>query len=95
MDRRPQSRAGLRAAREVAGDLYDVFALDPNRPCFCVGDVSGKGVGAALFMAMTKTLIKSRAMNDPSPASIVTHVNEVLAADNDACMSVDGTPGTT
>jgi sigma-B regulation protein RsbU (phosphoserine phosphatase) len=81
-------RAELEPAREVGGDLYDVFALDPNRIFFCVGDVSGKGVGAALFMAMTKTLLKSRAMNDPSPASIVTHVNEVLEADNDACMFV-------
>ena len=81
-------RAELQPAREVGGDLYDVFELDPNRLCFCVGDVSGKGVGAALFMAMTKTLIKSRAMNDPSPASIVTHVNEVLERDNDACMFV-------
>jgi sigma-B regulation protein RsbU (phosphoserine phosphatase) len=80
--------AELQAAREVGGDFYDVFELDPGRLCFCVGDVSGKGVGAALFMAMSKTLIKSRAMNDPSPASILTHVNEVLDQDNDACMFV-------
>jgi sigma-B regulation protein RsbU (phosphoserine phosphatase) len=81
-------RAELKTAREVGGDLYDVFELDPNRLCFCVGDVSGKGVGAALFMARTVTLIRSRAMNDPSPGSIVTHVNEVLEHDNDACMFV-------
>ena len=49
--------AELQAAREVGGDFYDVFELGPGRLCFCVGDVSGKGVGAALFMAMTKTLI--------------------------------------
>ena len=68
--------ATLHPAREVGGDFYDFFLIDEDRFCFCVGDVSGKGVGAALFMALTKTLIKSRASNDFSPASILTHVND-------------------
>jgi sigma-B regulation protein RsbU (phosphoserine phosphatase) len=49
--------ATLEPAREVGGDFYNFFLLDENQFCFCVGDVSGKGVPAALFMAVTKTLI--------------------------------------
>ena len=80
--------AVLDPAKETAGDLYDFFMVDEQRLCFAIGDVSGKGVPAALFMAMTKTMLKSRAASDPSPASIVTHVNDVLSADNDNCMFV-------
>ena len=53
-----------------------------------MGDVSGKGVPAALFMAMAKTLIKSRASSDFSTASIMTHVNDELATDNEGCLFV-------
>jgi sigma-B regulation protein RsbU (phosphoserine phosphatase) len=80
--------AALHPAREVGGDFYDFFLLDHERLCFCVGDVSGKGVPAALFMAVTKTLIKSRAADDPSTGSILTHVNDELARDNSECMFV-------
>ena len=80
--------AALHPAREVGGDFYDLFLIDDNHFCFCVGDVSGKGVPAALFMAVTKTLIKSRAANDLSPASILSHVNTELAQRNESCMFV-------
>ena len=80
--------ASMRAAREVGGDFYDYFFIDEHHLCLCVGDVSGKGVPAALFMAISKAMIKSRAIGDLSTASILTHVNDVLAADNEAMMFV-------
>ncbi len=80
--------AVLEPALEIGGDLYDFFLVDDHRLCFVIGDVSGNGVPAALFMAMTKIMVKTRAMADPSPASIVTHVNDALSADNDSCMFV-------
>lgn len=78
----------LEPAREVGGDLYDFYFLDEERLCFCIGDVSGKGVPAALFMAMTKTLIKSRSVDDYSTASITTHVNDELSEENPQSMFV-------
>lgn len=75
-------------AREVGGDFYDFYLPEEDRLCFVVGDVSGKGVPAALFMAVTKTLIESRARFDPSPASIMTHVNSELSRNNKASMFV-------
>ncbi len=80
--------AVLEPAMEVGGDLYDFFMVDDHRLCFVIGDVSGNGVPAALFMAMTKIMVKTRAASDPSPASIVTHVNDALSTDNDSCMFV-------
>jgi sigma-B regulation protein RsbU (phosphoserine phosphatase) len=75
-------------AKEVGGDFYDYFFIDEDHLCLCIGDVSGKGVPAALFMAISKVMIKSRAADDFSPASILTHVNDELAADNEALMFV-------
>lgn len=80
--------AKLIPAREVGGDFYDFFFIDERHFCFVVGDVSGKGVPAALMMAVTKTLLKSRAANDTSTASILTHVNNEIASDNDAYMFI-------
>lgn len=75
-------------AREVGGDFYDFFPLRENQLCFVIGDVSGKGVPAALFMAVTKTLIKSFAREDATPDMILSHVNQELSAENEACMFV-------
>lgn len=80
--------AALESAREVGGDFYDFYFTDEEHFCFIIGDVSGKGAPGALFMAVAKTLIKSRAMDDSSPASILTYVNNELARDNEACMFV-------
>jgi len=75
-------------AKEVGGDLYDFFFIDGNRLCFLIGDVSGKGVPAALFMAITKILLKREAMQGVFPDEILARVNSVIVPDNDACMFV-------
>jgi sigma-B regulation protein RsbU (phosphoserine phosphatase) len=80
--------ASLIPAREVGGDFYDFYFVDEHHLCFVVGDVSGKGAPGALLMAVSKTLIKSRAMDDFSPSSILTHVNTELSQNNDAAMFV-------
>jgi len=80
--------ASIEPAREVGGDLYDFFFIDEHRFCFIIGDVSGKGVPAAFFMAVTKTLLKIIAEQNPDPGDILTRVNDDLALDNDSCMFV-------
>ena len=80
--------AMLQPAREVGGDFYDFFLIDHDHLCFCVGDVSDKGVPAALFMAVTKTLIESHAAVDQSPASIMTAINAELCVHNKSSMFV-------
>jgi sigma-B regulation protein RsbU (phosphoserine phosphatase) len=81
-------RAVLEPAREVGGDFYDFFLIDDHHLCVCVGDVSDKGVPAALYMAVTKTLIASRGRDDGSPSSIIRHVNDELCRGNDQSMFV-------
>ncbi|MEH6549839.1 MAG: SpoIIE family protein phosphatase [Pseudomonadales bacterium] len=78
----------LKPAREIGGDFYDYFFIERDKLCVCVGDVSGKGVPAALFMAVTKTMIKSTAVEDHSPASIMTRVNDEISRDNPSCMFI-------
>ncbi len=80
--------AKLIPAREVGGDFYDYYWLDDEHLCFVVGDVSGKGVAAGFMMAICKALLKSRAASDFSPGSILTHVNNQMAADNPDYMFV-------
>jgi len=80
--------ATLQPAREFEGDFYDFFLIGDDRFCFCLGNVAGIGLQAALFMSVAKTVIKSRAGDDFSTASILTHVNEQLSSVNPAAMSV-------
>ncbi|MDD2511354.1 MAG: SpoIIE family protein phosphatase [Syntrophomonas sp.] len=80
--------AVLEPAKEVGGDLYDYFLLDNDHLCFTIGDVSGKGVPASLFMAVTKTLIKAKADIRLEPDEILYAVNNELCADNDSGMFV-------
>jgi PAS domain S-box-containing protein len=80
--------ATLESAREVGGDFYDFYFLDDDHLCFVIGDVAGKGAPGALMMAVSKTLIKSRAADDNEPASILTHVNDELSRDNKSSMFV-------
>jgi phosphoserine phosphatase RsbU/P len=78
----------LQAAKEVGGDLFDYFLLDNHRLFFSIGDVSGKGVPAALFMAVTKTLMKGVAEQHLSPSQVLKKVNHELYVDNEQMMFV-------
>jgi sigma-B regulation protein RsbU (phosphoserine phosphatase) len=87
--------ATLQPAREVGGDLYDVFLRDPRTLCLVVADVSDKGAPAALFMARAKTLIRmvatllpAAAGEPPGPDAIIARVNEELCRDNPQGMFV-------
>ena len=70
-------------ARTVGGDLYDFFRIDPQRLFFLIGDVSGKGLPSALFMALAKALVRGAAQRvDGDPGATLTEVNKALAQDN-------------
>ena len=71
-------------AKEVGGDFYDYFMVDDDHIALVMADVSGKGVPAALFMVIAKTLIKSRAQMGDSPAEVLNKVNEQLCEGNEA-----------
>jgi len=76
------------AAREVGGDFYDAFFISPRQLFVAVGDVSGKGVPAALFMARSMTLLRMEAARGLAPHEILTRVNEALCTGNEAGMFV-------
>ena len=78
----------MHPAREVGGDFYDFFLIDEDHLCMVIADVSGKGVPAALFMVIAKTLIKNQAMMGDNPADILGKVNEQLCEGNDAMLFV-------
>ena len=80
--------AHLRPARAVGGDLYDYLLLEPNRLLVMLGDVSDKGVAAALFMVRALTLLRSFAPKASSPGELLSLVNVALCRDNDAFMFI-------
>ncbi len=80
--------ATLVPARQVGGDLYYYYLMDDGRVAFLVGDVSGKGVPAALFMARTKTLFETIARSACSVGEALSLVNKSLVAENEAGMFV-------
>jgi sigma-B regulation protein RsbU (phosphoserine phosphatase) len=80
--------ATMFAAKEVGGDFYDFFLIDQNRLGFVIGDVSGKGVPAAIFMAVSRTLIRATALEGLDPGQCLNYVNTALSADSDTAMFV-------
>ena len=74
--------ASMTPAREVGGDLYDFFLIDDDHLCMVIGDVSGKGVPASLFMMLSSALIHHVAMHEVSPAKILTEVNAEICTRN-------------
>ncbi len=90
----------LEPAREVGGDLYEVLRLDDGRLLVAIGDVSGKGIPAALFMAVTTTLLRIMARQYRKPEEILLQVNDALAVQNPRnmfvtllCMIIDPSTG--
>ena len=80
--------AKMYPAKHVGGDFFDFFLIDDYHLYFVIGDVSGKGVPAALFMAMSRTLIKAIALKGVPPDNCLDDVNKILNLDNESSMFV-------
>jgi len=80
--------AVLEPARDVGGDLYDFFFVDDDHLCFAIGDVSGKGVPASLFMAITRTLLRANTDKHSTVNEVITAMNNELCLENDNAMFV-------
>ncbi|MCL2285965.1 MAG: SpoIIE family protein phosphatase [Firmicutes bacterium] len=78
----------MQPAKEVGGDFYDFFLIDDDHLCIAIGDVSGKGISAALFMVIAKTLINNRARSGEEPKVVFTNVNNQLCEGNENAMFV-------
>jgi len=78
----------MQPAKEVGGDFYDFFFYDQNTFVMIIGDVSGKGVPAALFMMLSRTLIHTVASEEKDPARVLKKVNDIVAEDNETSMFI-------
>ena len=76
--------AYMKPAKEVGGDFYDFFFVDRNKICVVIGDVSDKGVPAALFMTIVKTLLKTEALRNKPLNEVLQRVNDILHPDNES-----------
>ena len=82
--------ASMQPAKEVGGDFYDFFMIDPDHIALVIADVSGKGVPAALFMVTARTLIKDHALEGMTAADVFTAANQLLCEGNDTGLFVTG-----
>ncbi len=80
--------AMMTPAREVGGDFYDFMMPDPDHLWIVIGDVSGKGIAAALFMAVTRTFLRAFFHEEKSPGKVLHRVNNELSRNNEASMFV-------
>ena len=78
----------MTAAEEVGGDFFDYFMIDNDRLGFVIGDVSGKGIPAAIFMAVSRTLIRATGLNGMAPNECLNYVNNLLCYESVSCMFV-------
>ena len=72
--------ATMKAAKDIGGDFYDFFRIDDDRIALVIADVCGKGIPAALFMAVSRTIIRSKGLQGESASACMTEVNRLLAA---------------
>jgi len=87
-DNRFQISASMKAAWMVGGDFYDFFLIQDNSLCVAIGDVSGKGISAALLMMRARTLLKESVLRGESLADVLGRVNTELCEGNDTGMFV-------
>ncbi len=80
--------ASMTAAKSVGGDFYDFFLIDHDRLGIVIGDVSGKGVPAAIFMAVSRTLMRATAIKGLPPSECMHYVNSLLANESTSSMFV-------
>ena len=80
--------ATCKPAAFVAGDFFDFFFIDPHTLVFLIADVSGHGIAASLFMAVSRTAIRNSSVPERLPHEIIVNVNQLLCADNDDKMFV-------
>jgi sigma-B regulation protein RsbU (phosphoserine phosphatase) len=80
--------ASMEAAKDIGGDFYDFFRIDDDHIAFVIGDVCGKGIPAALFMAFSRTIIRSKGMRCDTARACMTESNRLLAAYSADCMFV-------
>lgn len=80
--------ATMQPAKEVGGDFYDFFLVDDDHLALVMADVSGKGVPAALFMVIAKTLLKNSAQTGAAPGEVMRKVNQQLCENNEEDMFV-------
>ena len=80
--------ASMTPAKEVGGDFYDFFMVDRDHLALIIGDVSGKGIPAALFMMTSRTMLRDAAMSGADPAAVLSRVNAQLCENNQECMFV-------
>jgi len=80
--------AQMTAAKDVGGDFYDFFRIDDDRIGFVIADVSGKGIPAAIFMAVSRTLVRATGIRGGNTAECMTYANELLTKESVDCMFV-------
>ncbi len=78
----------MNPAREIGGDFYDIFLIDEDHLALVISDVSGKGIPAALFMMISKTILQNCAILGKSPSEILTLTNEALCTNNETEMFI-------
>ncbi|MBQ8158568.1 MAG: SpoIIE family protein phosphatase [Prevotella sp.] len=80
--------ASMHPAKDVGGDFYDFFRIDDHRFGFVIADVSGKGIPAAIFMAVSRTLVRATGIRGGNPSDCLTYSNHLLASESVDCMFV-------
>lgn len=80
--------ASMVAANEIGGDFYDFYLIDAHRLGFVIGDVSGKGISAAIFMALSRTLIRATGLKGDSVSQCMAYANNLLCQDSVSSMFV-------